>query len=103
MQRQSLLRGTLLERERLDEDDDSRGEHDEREQEVGHHEQRVQSRVHGERAERRLRERADERRERKASDALGQPRRHAGVPSHATSVAKIVTALTMRLPNSMNE
>ena len=48
------------ERERLEPDDDRRAEHDEREQEVRDDERRVQVRVDGDRAERRLRERADE-------------------------------------------
>ena len=93
-QRQPLLRPPALERDRLDRDDDARGEHRQREEEVRHDEQRVEIRVDRDRAERRLRERADERRERQPPNPAWQ----SGVnraPIQATSVAKIVTALTI--------
>ena len=74
------------ERERLEPDDDRRAEHRDREQEVRDDERRVQVRVHGDRAERRLHERADEAATASQRTQRGRPRvNHAPTASASVS------------------
>ena len=85
-------------RDRLEPDDDRRAEHRDREQQVRDDERRVQVRVDGDRAERRLRERADE-------GGDGEPPRPATAaprvnhaPTASASVRTIVTPPTSAVP-----
>ena len=67
---------------------------------MGHHEVRIEPRVDRDRAERRLRERAEEPAT-GAARARAKPRRPLRADGHASMTSDRQRSLTMRFPNSM--
>ena len=86
----------------LEGDDHRERDDDEREQEVRHHGERVQLEDHGDPAERHLRDRAEERRERRIRDPARRGPATRRAASQATSAARIPPSATTRLPNSID-
>jgi hypothetical protein len=86
----------------LQRDHDGRPEDGDREQEVRDDERRMEMCVDGDRAQRRLRGRADERGHRQPSRPARQPARPPA-PTASARVRMIVTLATIRFPNSMYE